>query len=137
MGDYERTTPQSQILRLALIFFIPFCHIADLLFYRLLQTGGFNHLNIRTVFENIHDQLGGVVVGDAELVFVIYPLALLFGVPLLFFDVTGALLVEVQNGDFVGFAGEDAKGTLQMFFELLLGYLYGGFCCEVNLLNIV
>lgn len=77
------------------------------------------------------------MVGDAQLIFVTDPLALLFGVPLLLFDTVGALLVEVQNGDFVGFAGEDAKGTLQVFFELLFGYLYGGLCCEVDLFDVV
>ena len=76
-----------------------------------------DHLHIRAVFEDVHDEFLVVGIRDAEFVVtIIYPAALLVGVPGFVGNPAGSVSGKAQDGEE---AGEFGAGNFQLVYQCL------------------
>src|SRR4030067_46618 len=97
-------------------------HPADLILDSLSQRVGCDDLDIRAMFENVHQQLSVIGVGDFQQIAPVWlNLAILLRMPLLGSNPPGTLRGEPELCPFDLAARENAVAAFQHFLEFALG----------------
>lgn len=100
----------------------------ELFFDRFFQRLGCNHFHLRTMLQDVHDELGVVRVGNTEFIAtVVEPARLLLRVPGFVGHPASTICAKAQDGGGDGLAGEDAVSAGKFAVEGRVRHVPGHF----------